>query len=67
MLDNGKVLIEKRRIDDDADPGLVMLSGGHVRKGERLESAVRREMKEELGIQVEKMNTVLTSVHSIRR
>ena len=47
-------MVEKRRDDEDADPGYVEIPGGHVNKGETLEDALRREMKEELGIDVEK-------------
>lgn len=46
------VLVEKRRDDDESDPGLVMLPGGHVEKSESLEDALKREMVEELGIRV---------------
>ena len=46
------VLVEKRRDDDEADRGLVMLPGGHVEKGESLEEALKREMVEELGIRI---------------
>jgi 8-oxo-dGTP diphosphatase len=49
----GSVLVEKRRADDDADPGKVLLPGGHVEKGESLEQALLREMREELGIHVD--------------
>src|SRR5713101_3148177 len=62
LTKDGKFLVEKRRDDDDADPGYVEIPGGHVREGESLESALRREMKEELGIQVEKMKLVSKSL-----
>ena len=28
LISDGAVLVEKRRADDDADPGLVLLPGG---------------------------------------
>src|SRR5712664_834236 len=58
MISDGAVLVEKRRADDDADPGLVLLPGGHVEVGESLNRALKREMREELGIRVEKMTPI---------
>jgi 8-oxo-dGTP diphosphatase len=52
------VLVEKRRAEDDADPGRVLLPGGHVESGESLQQALKREMKEELGIRVEKATPI---------
>ena len=51
---NCAVLVEKRRADDEADPGLTFLPGGHVEPEESLDQALKREMREELGIRVEK-------------
>jgi 8-oxo-dGTP diphosphatase len=53
LISEGAVLVEKRRADDDADPGLVLLPGGHVEVGESLNRALKREMREELGIRVQ--------------
>ncbi len=64
MIDKGKVLVERRRANDEADPGAIVLPGGHVDKGESLEQALRREMSEELGIQVEKMKFALTRIYT---
>src|SRR6267378_8648601 len=58
MISEGAVLIEKRRADDDADPGLVLLPGGHVEIGESLDQALKREMREELGIAVERITPI---------
>ena len=62
LTKNGKFLVEKRRDNDEADPGYVEIPGGHVREGESLENALRREMKEELGIEVERMKLVSESL-----
>ena len=55
LIRGSTVLVEKRRSDDDADPGLVMLPGGHVEPNESIPEALKREMREELGIRVEKL------------
>jgi len=54
IISRGRVLVEKRRTDDAADPGLVAIPGGHVEAGESVENAIIREMREELGISVKK-------------
>ncbi|HWY28658.1 MAG TPA: NUDIX domain-containing protein [Candidatus Sulfotelmatobacter sp.] len=58
LISDSAVLVEKRRADDDADPGLILLPGGHVEVGESLNRALKREMLEELGIQVEKITPI---------
>ena len=58
LIGDGAVLVEKRRADDDADPGQVLLPGGHVEPGESLSQALKREMREELGILVEKITPI---------
>ena len=64
LIDNGRFLVEKRRANDEADPGLIVLPGGHVDRRESLEQALRREMWEELGIRVEKMKFALTRLYT---
>src|SRR5467141_3117969 len=45
LIGDGAVLVEKRRADDDADPGLVLLPRGHVESGELLNRALKREAR----------------------
>ena len=47
-----KFLVERRRLDETVDPGIVCLPAGHVKPNESLEDALKREMMEELGIKV---------------
>ena len=58
LLDKERFLVEKRRLDKEADPGYIEIPGGHVERGETFEEALRREMKEELGIHVEKARMI---------
>lgn len=53
-----KFLIEKRKKDEKIDPGVVCLPGGHVEENETKEQALKREMKEELGIKVKKLKFI---------
>ena len=64
FVERRKFLVEKRRDDDDADPGLIEIPGGHVDPDETLEDALRREMKEELGIDVEEARLVQKSLYT---
>ncbi|MEM5804295.1 MAG: NUDIX domain-containing protein [Candidatus Aenigmatarchaeota archaeon] len=48
---NGKFLAEKRKADKEADPGCIVIPGGHVREGETMEDACAREFKEEFGLE----------------
>ncbi len=50
VLKGGKVLLTKREIDPFQ--GCWVLPGGHVEYGEKVEEAIKREMKEELGVPV---------------
>ena len=50
ILENGKVLMLKRAVFPFE--GYWELPGGHVEYGETVEAAVKREMKEELGVSV---------------
>ena len=48
---SGRLYLQKRSMSKDTNPGLWDTSvGGHVMAGETVEAAVRREAREELGI-----------------
>jgi mutator protein MutT len=47
---DGRLLVEKRSKDKATDPGITVVPGGHVEKGESLEEACSRELMEELGL-----------------
>ena len=51
LIKDGKVLVERRRLDRRNDPGAVVIPGGHVEPGESHIEALRRELKEELGLE----------------
>jgi 8-oxo-dGTP diphosphatase len=50
---NGKILVEKRKQSKLTTPGDVIFPAGHVEESESREEALKREMKEELGIEIE--------------
>jgi 8-oxo-dGTP diphosphatase len=49
VLDRGKVLILKRKQDDDTYPGFWDCVGGHFERGESAEECMLREASEEAG------------------
>ncbi len=50
ILQDDKILVERRALHKATDPGLVVIPGGHVEPGETLEEACKRELKEELDL-----------------
>lgn len=58
VIKGNKFLVERRRWNEKIDPGIVCLPAGHVNINEKLEDALKREMREELGIQVNEMKFV---------
>jgi 8-oxo-dGTP diphosphatase len=58
VADGNRFLVERRKWDEDVDPGIVCLPAGHVKSGESLEDALKREMMEELGIRIKEAKFV---------
>jgi len=58
ILKRNKFLVERRRLEEKIDPGIVCLPGGHVKTGESKEEALKREMLEEFGIKVKEFQFV---------
>jgi 8-oxo-dGTP diphosphatase len=58
ILNGNKFLVERRSLDEKVDPGIVCLPGGHVRINEGMEEALRRELREELDIEVKGLRFV---------
>ncbi|MBD3354859.1 NUDIX domain-containing protein [Candidatus Woesearchaeota archaeon] len=52
FIKDGKVLIEKRKKDEDNYAGLWAFPGGHKNKEEKIEETLLREMNEELNIDI---------------
>jgi 8-oxo-dGTP diphosphatase len=52
VMKEGKVLLLTRKRTDPIDPGSFDLPGGAFKYGETVDDAVRREVKEETGLEV---------------
>jgi 8-oxo-dGTP diphosphatase len=52
LVHRGKVLVLKRKQDDDEYPGFWDCLGGHFEEGESAEACMTREAKEESGLDV---------------
>jgi 8-oxo-dGTP diphosphatase len=63
LVSDHRVLVEKRKLTKRLAPGTVAIPGGHVDRGERLEQALVREAREELGIVPREIGFVCTLMH----
>lgn len=54
FVKNGRILLEKRKNSEDNYAGFWALPGGHKKTGESLAQTLRREMREELGVKIQK-------------
>jgi 8-oxo-dGTP diphosphatase len=52
IVKDGKVLVVRRSVDDDFLAGYYEMPGGGIDKGENHEQAVKREIQEELSLNV---------------
>jgi len=57
---DGKLLVEKRKSSKPTSSGKCIFPGGKVEPGESLEEAMRREAREEFGIQLKQFELVMT-------
>jgi len=60
IIKGSKFLVEKRKSNDKIEPGIICFPGGHIKQGEMPESAIKREMKEEIGIKIKDFKHVYT-------
>jgi 8-oxo-dGTP pyrophosphatase MutT (NUDIX family) len=61
ILDKGKFLAEKRKANERIDSEIVCLLGRHVEPEETRDSALMREMKEELNAEIKKLKLIKRS------
>lgn len=52
----GEILLQRRALTKKKKPGVWSKTGGHVHKGETVEDAIKREVKEEIGLDVKDNN-----------
>jgi mutator protein MutT len=63
LVRDRRVLAERRKLTKRLAPGAVAIPGGHVEAGERIEQALAREAREELGIVLHEAAFVCTLMH----
>ena len=58
IFNGDKFMVERRGLDEKSDLDIVCLPGGHIRKNESREEALKRELNEELGIKVKRLKYI---------
>ena len=53
---NGEVLLQRRSMTKKKNPGIWAKTGGHVDSGESVIDAIKREVKEEIGLEMDDNN-----------
>lgn len=64
LIQDGAVLVEKRRYDKEFDPSLLMVPGGHMEEGEDQLDTLARELEEELNVEAQSAGYVCSLVHT---
>jgi len=64
LIQDGSVLLEKRRSDKEFDPAMVMIPGGHMEEGEDQLDTLARELEEELNIIADSAGYVCSLIHT---
>jgi 8-oxo-dGTP diphosphatase len=63
LIMGSRILLERRSLTKRVVPGVLAIPGGHMEEAENPEEAVRRELREELGLSASRLSYVCTLLH----